>query len=245
MEKWNGTYLVLHRRAIFRTLEWWLNGRDPVSSLVSFLKKSKNNFRNSVYKWRLITWNVSSGTSKVLCRFSILEFGWQMCVYIAKIACERKTEEIKVFTVKSEQKIKSKISRSREFDNWLPSVLSFLAKYSFVPFSSKETEKNRICNFSKHEKTFFKKKISQLPKGHCCRKGRPKTRRCQLADCFDIQPPLRLQKGWVSERTVSPEISNAQLRSIEQPIRFSKDWSNVMDNVIRKKLLVAILTTEV
>ena len=58
VEKWNGTYLVLHTCAIFRTLEWWLNGRDPVSSLVSFLKKKQE---------QLSEFSVQVKTSNVKC----------------------------------------------------------------------------------------------------------------------------------------------------------------------------------
>ena len=36
---WIGTALVLHRCAVFRIFEWWLDGRDPVISLVWFLRK--------------------------------------------------------------------------------------------------------------------------------------------------------------------------------------------------------------
>ena len=140
MKRRNGKSLVLHSCAIFRSLEWWLNGRDPVSSLVSFLKRKQEQL--SEFSVQVKTYTVKCikrdiwGTLQI---FS-LGFGWQMDLYIAKIAFERKREETKDFTVKSEQKFNGKYSHYREFDNRLPSFLSFLAKSSFVPFCQQKKQ---------------------------------------------------------------------------------------------------------
>ena len=73
VEKWNGTYLVLHTCAIFRTLEWWLNGRDPVSSLVSFLKRKQEQL--SEFSVQVKTYNVKCIKRDFSGTFQVSSFG--------------------------------------------------------------------------------------------------------------------------------------------------------------------------
>ena len=109
----------------------------------------------------------------------------------------------KNISVKNQRILDGKVIRSVAIDSWLPSVLSLRVKLLSSKFLRKNRKKMKLENLEQMIKIILhKKKAFYFFKGIVTKKG-PKTCRCQPVVYFSFNPPLCLQNGCVSDRTLS------------------------------------------